>query len=206
VHHEYCFISGSIYISFKDWKGSFAMTKTLDQAIDEIVAKITALENDIRDQKKTVNTLCAVAGRDELYKLDTPEEAIPSRIRSDQFYGQPLASAVRTILEMRKQQNLGAATVNEIFDALDAGGYTFNTKNDDVGRASLRNSLSKNTVTFHKLPNGRFGLLAWYPNAKAAKPAQNGTSNTNEIPDNNEMPEEETETATDETVAEGVFK
>jgi hypothetical protein len=63
---------------------------------------------------------------------------VPSRIRPDQFYGQPLASAVRTILEMRKQQDLGAATVKEIFEALTMGGYQFNTKNDEVAVASLR--------------------------------------------------------------------
>jgi hypothetical protein len=170
------------------------MTKTLDQAIEELVADISSMEGMIRDKKKTVNTLCGVAGRDDLYKLDTPEEAVPNRIRPDQFYGQPLASAVRTILEMRRQQNLGAATNNEIYDALTAGGYQFQTKSDDVARASLRNSLSKNTVTFHKLPNGRFGLLGWYPNARPAKTVQivGGTSN--------EMPEE-TETAAEETAA-----
>ena len=146
------------------------MTKTLDQAIDEIVADIGKLEAQMREKKTTVNTLCGVAGREPMYQLDEPEQAAPSRIRPDQFYGQPLASAVRTILEMRKQQNLGAATNNEIYDALIQGGYTFNTKTDDVARASLRNSLSKNTVTFHKLPNGRFGMLSWYPNAKS-KPA-----------------------------------
>jgi hypothetical protein len=197
LHRVYCFFRGSIYTAVKDWKGRFAMTKTLDQAIDEIVAKITALENEIRDQKKTVNTLCAVAGRDELYQLDAPEEAVPNRVRPDQFYGQPLATAVRTILDMRKQQNLGAATINEIFDALTKGGYTFNTKTDDVGRASLRNSLSKNTVTFHKLPNGRFGLLSWYPNAKPTKAATAGNGAVEE--------EEEIETATEGTAAE-IFK
>jgi hypothetical protein len=172
------------------------MAKTLDQAIDEIVGKIAKLEGEIRDQKKTVNTLCAVAGREEMYTLDAPEEAVPNRIRADQFYGQALATAVRTILEMRKQQNLGAATINEIFDALTAGGYTFNTKTDDVGRASLRNSLSKNTVTFHKLPNGRFGLPSWYPNAKAAgKVVQTSFGPALETTD------EETETATEETAA-----
>jgi hypothetical protein len=180
------------------------MTKTLDQAIDEIVAKITALENEIRDQKKTVNTLCAVAGREELYQLDAPEEAVPNRVRADQFYGQPLATAVRTILVMRKQQNLGAATINEIFEALSKGGYTFNTKTDDVGRASLRNSLSKNTVTFHKLPNGRFGLLSWYPNAKAGgKIVQTGFGSGLDATFGSglDITEEETETATEETAA-----
>lgn len=165
------------------------MTKTLDQAIDEIVADIGKLEVQIREKKTTVNTLCAVAGRVAMYQLDEPEQAAPNRIRPDQFYGQPLASAVRIILEMRKAQNLGAATNNEIYDALIAGGYTFNTKTDDVARASLRNSLSKNTVTFHKLPNGRFGLLSWYPNAKS-KPAQ--TSNSS---DEDEVENETSEAA-----------
>ena len=170
------------------------MAKTLDQAIEEIVGEIGTLEAEIRDKKKTVNTLCGVAGRDPLYTLDAPEAAVPNRIRSDQFYGQALATAVRTILEMRKQQNLGAATVKEIFEALTAGGYTFNTKSDDVAHASLRNSLSKNTVTFHKLPNGRFGMLSWYPNAKPAK-----SSNSN---GNNEVDDVEIETAAEESTAE----
>ena len=156
------------------------MTKTLDDAIDEIVREVEKLETQLRDRKNTVNTLCGVAKREPLYVLDDPTEAVPNRIRSDQFYGQPLASAVRTVLEMRKQQNMGAATVNEIFDALTAGGYTFNTKNDDVARASLRNSLAKNTVTFHKLPNSRFGMLSWYPNAKPAKAPAAGAGQVEE--------------------------
>jgi hypothetical protein len=172
-----------------------AMTKTLDQAIEEMVTDIGKLETDIRDKKKTVNTLCGVAGREAMYTLDTPEEAVPSRIRPDQFYGQPLASAVRTILEMRKQQNLGAAQVGEIYEGLTKGGYQFQTKNEEVARASLRNSLAKNTVTFHKLPNGRFGLLSWYPNAKPSKSAANGASIATE------RAEDETETATEETAA-----
>jgi hypothetical protein len=174
------------------------MTKTLDQAIEELVAEIATAESSIRDKKKTVNTLCGVAGRDDLYVLDTAEVAVPTRIRPDQFYGQALATAVRTILEMRKAQNLGAATVKEIFEALTAGGYTFNTKSDDVAHASLRNSLSKNTTTFHKLPNGRFGMLSWYPNARPARAASSNGGTT----DADDITEPETETATEETVAE----
>jgi hypothetical protein len=170
-----------------------AMTKTIDQAIDEIVADIGKFEAQIREKKTTVNTLCSVAGREKLYQLETPTEVVPSRIRPDQFYGQPLASAVRTILEMRKQQNQGAATIKEIFEALTAGGYTFNTKSDDVAHASLRNSLSKNTVTFHKLPNGRFGMLSWYPNAKPQKASTTTTTVTGDL-----EPEVETDTGAEE--------
>lgn len=150
------------------------MTKTVDQAIDEIVAEIDKAEAEIRDKKKTVNTLCTVAKRDPLYKLDEPEQVVSTSIRPDQFYGQQLATSVRTILEMRR--HLGAATINEIYDALTKGGYQFQTKNDEVARQSLRNSLAKNTTTFHKLPNGRFGMLSWYPNVRQAK--SNATTTT----------------------------
>lgn len=142
------------------------MAKTLEQAIGELAAEIAADEATLRKKKESVNTLCAVDGRAPMYQIEDTQAAVPTAIRSDQFYGQPLASAVRTILEMRRQQNQGAASVNEIHDALVAGGYQFNTKSEDVSKNSLRNSLAKNTVTFHKLPNGRFGLLSWYPKAQ----------------------------------------
>lgn len=174
------------------------MTKTLDQAIDEIVADIGRLESDIRDKKKTVNTLCAVAGREAMFVLDAAETTLPTQFRPDQFYGQALATAVRTILEARKQQNQGAATVKEIFETLTGGGYQFNTKNDEVAIASLRNSLSKNTVTFHKLPNGRFGLLNWYPNAKPTKATAAASGGGVGL----EQEEEEEDTSTVEPTAE----
>jgi hypothetical protein len=174
------------------------MAKTLDQAIDELVAEITDGETELRKKKETVNTLCQVDGRPAVYTLADPASSIPTRIRSDQFYGQPLASAVRTILEMRRQQDLGAATNNEIYDALIAGGYQFNTKSEDVARNSLRNSLSKNTTTFHKLPNGRFGMLSWYPNAKPSKPTTSSNEQTVEdlIGDDDEKTEAATERST----------
>lgn len=149
-------------------EGAPPMSKTVDQLIAEKTAEISADEAALLQKKEMVNMLCKADGRSPIFAIQDVT-AVPTRIRSDQFYGQPLASSVRTILEMRKQQDLGAATVNEIFDSLIAGGYEFDTKSDDIARKSLRNSLSKNNILFHKLPNGRFGMLAWYPNAKKAK-------------------------------------
>jgi len=148
-------------------------SKTVEQAINEMMAEIATIESNLREKKKSVNTLCAVDGRPDAYVIEGAQTSVPTQIRSDQFYGQPLAASVRTILEMRRAQNLGAASVNEIYDALIAGGYQFQTRTEDVARNSLRNSLSKNTVTFHKLPNSRFGLLSWYPKAQKSS---DGTS------------------------------
>ena len=104
-----------------------------------------------------------------------------------------MSNRVRTVLEMRKQQNLGAAQVGEIYDALIKGGYHFQTKDEEVARQSLRNSLAKNTVTFHKLPGGRFGLLSWYPNAKSPKSNTTATTVTGDF-----EPQPETDTGADE--------
>ncbi len=142
---------------------------TVAETIDKLSAEIAAEEAATRKKKDTVNTLCTVIGRPPAYAIEEAAAATPTNIRSDQFYGQPLASAVRTILEMRKQRGLGAAANNEIYDAFIAGGYEFDTKSVDIARKSLRNSLAKNTALFHKLPNGQFGLLSWYPNVKKPK-------------------------------------
>ncbi|ABE61108.1 hypothetical protein Nham_2406 [Nitrobacter hamburgensis X14] len=146
-----------------------SMSKTVDQVISELAAEITAEEASLRKKKETVNTLCGAIGRPPAYSLESAATALPTQIRSDQFYGQPLAASVRTILEMRRAQNLGAAANREIYDSLVAGGYEFDTKSEDIAQKSLRNSLAKNTALFHKLPNGQFGLLAWYPNVKKPK-------------------------------------
>jgi hypothetical protein len=61
---------------------------------------------------------------------------------------------------------MGPATVKEIYDALKAGGYKFETKNDANAMRNLRISLTKNTSIFHKLPGGEFGLNEWYPKLK----------------------------------------
>jgi DNA-directed RNA polymerase delta subunit len=73
------------------------------------------------------------------------------------------------VLERRQIANVGPATVNEIYDSLVAGGYNFQTKNDDYAKRNLYTTLTKNSSVFHRLPNGLWGLLEWYPDAKTAK-------------------------------------
>jgi hypothetical protein len=92
-----------------------------------------------------------------------------AQIGPDTFYGKKQSTAVRQYLEMRKAGGKGPATPREIFDALKKGGLQFETKNDEVALVGLRALLRKNTVTFHKLPNGSYGLLSWYPDAKKPK-------------------------------------
>jgi hypothetical protein len=129
--------------------------------IQDLQAQVRETERELAETKRTVNFLCRRIGRDAVYQDTEPINSLAGT-RSDEFYGKPLASAVRTILERRAAASLGAASVDTIYAAMKAGGYLFDAKNDVTAKRSLSTSLAKNTVTFHKLPNGDFGLLEWY--------------------------------------------
>lgn len=138
------------------------MSDHIEKTLSEFQQQIKALEDELSHKKRVVNDLCEMAGRSIIYHDIEQSSKSHGAIRRDQFYGKPLATAARDILELRDE----ALTVNEIFDTMIEGGYSFDAKNDDNAKRSLRISLSKNTATFHKLPNGTFGLLEWYPSVK----------------------------------------
>jgi hypothetical protein len=147
------------------------MSDHLRQTIADLQKSLAEDERKVLDKKRLINSLAEHAGMARIY-TDTELHAGPSlnlAIQSDQFYGQPLASSIRNILEMRKGLQQGPATINEIHEALIEGGFGFETKNVDNAKRGLRISMSKNTSLFHKLPNGKFGLLEWYPNARQTK-------------------------------------
>jgi hypothetical protein len=100
-----------------------------------------------------------------------PGSATLTQIKPDTFYGKKLQTAVREFLEMRKLQRLGPATPREIYNAITAGGYRFEAKEEHTALVGLRSLLRKRTAFFHKLPNGTYGLTSWYPDAKKPKSA-----------------------------------
>jgi hypothetical protein len=148
------------------------MSEQMKPAIAILQTELKEQEQQVIETKKLINSLCKRSGMPPMYADAelTVSGGVPLSIRSDQFYGQPLAGSIREILQMRRALNQGPATVNEIYDSLHEGGFKFETKNEDNSKRGLRISLMKNTAVFHKLPNGKFGLLEWYPNVKAAKP------------------------------------
>lgn len=139
--------------------------------IQELEDELVEQEAAATDTKRLINRMLGRINQPPRYSdadLET-KSGVALAIRSDQFYGQPLASCVRDILEMRRALNQGPATVNEIYASLVEGGFAFDTKIEENAKRGLRISLAKNTALFHKLPNGKFGLLEWYPNAKKPK-------------------------------------
>lgn len=147
------------------------MTDHIRQTIADLQDELRQQEAAALDTKKLINLLCDRAGLPKLY-CDQELQisgSVSMSIRSDQFYGQPLVTALREVLIMRRTLDQGPATINDLFASLIEGGFAFDTKNEDNAKRGLRISITKNSSVFHKLPNGKIGLLEWYPNAKGSK-------------------------------------
>lgn len=149
------------------------MTDAFAPAIAALQADLDVLDKKAREIKGAINVLCKHAGQAELYPnvdAESAEGAVAS-IQADTFYGKTIGKAAREYLAMRKTAGMGPATPRQIYEALVQGGLQFDTKNENVALVSLRNTLRKRPHIFHRLPNAQYGLLSWYPTAKAQKAA-----------------------------------
>ncbi len=156
---------------------------------DEFLPAIEALQRDLADldrkvaeTKNTINRLCELAGREPMYAdVGAASQPTLTAIRADTFYGKPIITGAREYLEMRRTAGLGPATPREIYEALKKGGLVFDTKIESNAITGIRNALRKSSAIFHRLPNGEYGLLKWYPRAKAPKDnSSEGEDNTSE--------------------------
>lgn len=166
------------------------MREEFRPAIEALQKDLIDQEAKVADTKRTINRLCELAGTPALYE-DIRQSSQPSvsAIRGDTFYGKVITTAAREYLEMRKSANLGPTSAREIYEALVKGGFAFDTKVEANAITGVRATLRKNSSIFHKLPNGDYGLLSWYPRAKASKPAS--SSNTEEDTDAEESDTQE---------------
>ena len=143
------------------------MSDDILNTIEVLTKRVGAKEEEASKLKKLVNELCAEAGVTARYPNIAESNGAIGGIRSDQFYGQTLTAAIRNYLEHRKASGFGAAGLNEIYLAVRDGGYKFESKNEENAKISVGNTLRKTSSIFHRLPNGQYGLLTWYPSAKA---------------------------------------
>jgi hypothetical protein len=149
----------------------------------ELLPAITLLEGEYDEKERNQNVLLATINmlRERAgLPPKTPGSggspnggggATITQIKPDTFYGKKLQTAMREYLEMRKAQGAGPAKPREIYDAITAGGFQFDTDSPEYAMDGMRAMLRKRTNFFHKLPNGTYGLTVWYPHAKTAKSA-----------------------------------
>ena len=139
------------------------MSEHVLKTIEMVRGQIADLEAQVAEQKRMVNSLCTLIGVPSQY-IDVQVNAPTAcgAARRDEFYRQPLATVARAILERRRAVNLGAASIDVLFAAMVDGGFEFTGTSDANSKRALAIALSKNTQTFHRLPNGDYGLADWY--------------------------------------------
>jgi hypothetical protein len=188
----------------------------LERQLYDVERKMNEFRGAADAFRTSINTLCEQAGLPPRYPDggggggSAPEgkggmanaTASLSSIASDRFHGKRQATAVRDYLEMRRAANLGPGKPREIYNALKQGGYQFTAKDDETALVGLRTTMRKNSVTFYKLPDGAYGLRAWYPHAKAPKAQAAGADPAEENAEPTEKSEVSAEKATNEPPSE----
>ena len=139
--------------------------KTIDQALEELKKREKAVE----EVKRLINQLCSFAGSEPMFEIEDSETSNPAAkttlVKKNSYYGRPLATCVREYLTARESAGLvREASLDEILGALKEGSFDLRTlcKDEKDDKRVLAISLSKNNLTFHKLPNNEFGLTEWY--------------------------------------------
>lgn len=176
------------------------MEEKLIEAIEVLKQKVEQQAKALNDAKKAVNQFCVLIGEQPVYEISGEPEIgqIATNLKGHEYYMKGLATVIGDILERRGVNN-GPMTIKEIYEQMKAGGYKFETKSDDNAMRNIRISMTKNSVTFHKLPNGKFGLVKWFPELKEKKQAALKTVPLSETPKKAigpivERPHQETET------------
>lgn len=171
------------------------MREEFRPAIEAMVKDLGDLERKVTESKTMINRLCELAGAPPMYAdIGTVSQASIGSIRADTFYGKTLNTAMREYLEMRRGAGQGPATPRDIFEAIKRGGFKFDTTSETNALVGVRATLRKNSSVFHRLPNGEYGLLSWYPNAKPPKPKDDVTA-SDTLEDEEEAADEAAEAA-----------
>jgi len=155
-------------VSASSQKIGMNMREEMKPAIDALLVELADQEKQVIETKLLINRLCARAQMEPMFPdaAATTSSAGVGSIRPDSFYGKVLNTAAREYLEMRRSANLGPATPREVYEALVKGGYESDAKDEITATTIVRATLRKNSSVFRRLPNGTYGLLSWYPNAK----------------------------------------
>jgi hypothetical protein len=152
------------------------MSDELQNAIEAIQSKIKTHLDEVVELKRAANAICRITNKEPLYPDADADHGGIGPTRADAYYGKQFSTAAREYLDFRKR----ACSAEEILNGLEKGGFDFDALGWK-GEHRLRSvavSLAKNTAMFRRLPNGTFGLNAWYQDAPVPKRRGKSKSDT----------------------------
>lgn len=147
----------------------------IDKTIADIEAKIAEHEQSITKLRSTVNDLCAIKGAPPKYELGSGPVSGGSSakggltVKPDEYYGKPLATAVKAALNTMRFADRAPASIDSIYELLVQGGFDFPTKSKDANIQSLSISIGKNSDSFVKLSSGLIACKDWYEGTSTSR-------------------------------------
>ena len=141
------------------------MKDVLKATYDLYEKKLQELFNQVSETKKMLNTLARDMGNSDVPYPDVSTEALTGavKIKPDQFYNKPLATAVRKFLELKNE----ATHWNDIVKALRDGGFNLGKTKQAEDEARL--TILRNTANFVLIGDNFFGLKENYSDSKKTK-------------------------------------
>ena len=89
------------------------MHEHVNKTIDMVQGQIGELESQLLEKKRMVNDLCGLASRPPIYgDAELTARRAASGARPDEYYGKPLATVVRMILEKRHRRKSWGRNAN----------------------------------------------------------------------------------------------
>lgn len=175
-------------------------------SVNDLTPAIQLLERKVNTLLSALNVLREEAGMPPFSPSAgghrEPGPGASMEIKPDRFFNKRQHTAIREYLELRHTNELGPAKPREIFEALKAGGFQYETKDDQVALVGLRSLLRRRTNVFIKVGDtGAYGLVSRYGKAKPTKgPSQAQEEAAGKEPDATETPKqsEETEAAAED--------
>src|SRR5579864_1895280 len=123
------------------------MSDKLRGAVEVLLEQLGEQQRQVTETKNTINALLRRMGEAQMFDDTQAAEGSALRVRADEYYTKPLATAVTMFLKRRNQP----ATPQEILSGLEKGGFDFKGlgwKDNDRLRI-LSSSMAKNTKAFH---------------------------------------------------------
>jgi hypothetical protein len=155
------------------------MDRRASDALELMQEKVEEAEAQVARLKGAANLFAQTLGLEPPYVVESAaEQGRGGRraVKPDQFASATApSSAARAYFEWRGKE-AGAATLEEVYEALAAGGFRFESRDKDSAKSGLRIALGKD-IQIERLPNNYYGLSAWY-GGKRDKPDVRGAKRT----------------------------
>jgi hypothetical protein len=148
------------------------MDESTKTTIEKYQAKMELLEAQVRKIKISINSLCELENEPPIYDVGDETSgpfAKPQAIRSDQYFGRPIATVVKEILTARFERQLGAISLDDLFSLMLQGGFDFEGKDESSKKRSLAITVGKNPAFIRVPSSNHIGLSEWYPGAKRSR-------------------------------------